>query len=133
MAYFTESRELLSSMELSLLALEKNSFDKDSINSIFRAAHTIKGNSGMFGFERVGDFTHFIENILVGVRNETISVVPSLTTLLLECHDFIQTLMDHYEDDEENQLDEKTESLFNELIERLNGFIPASNGVIKII
>lgn len=125
-AYFTEGRELLSSMEMSLLSLEKNSTDKDSINSIFRAAHTIKGNSGMFGFERIGDFTHFIENILVGVRNETIKIVPALTGLLLECHDFIQNLMDHYETEEDLPLDDYSETLFNELIDRLNGYLPAA-------
>ena len=114
--YFTESRELLDSMEMSLLSLEKDSKDEDSINSIFRAAHTIKGNSGMFGFGRIGDFTHVLENLLVGVRNGTIVITPEMIGLLLECHDFIQMLLDHYENEEDLPLDEETEALFKRLI-----------------
>lgn len=122
--YFTESRELLDSMEMSLLSLEKDSKDEDSINSIFRAAHTIKGNSGMFGFGRVGEFTHVLENVLVCVRNGSIEIVPELTGLFLECHDFIQVLLDHYESEEDTPLDGGSESLFESLKERLNDYIP---------
>ncbi len=124
--YFTESRELLNSMEISLLSLEKESTDEDSINSIFRAAHTIKGNSGMFGFGRIGDFTHVLENLLVCARNGAVSITPDMIGLLLECHDFIQLLLDHYESEEEIPLDGETENLFKLLLERLNSFIPLS-------
>ena len=122
--YFTESRELLDSMEMSLLALEKESTDEDSINSIFRAAHTIKGNSGMFGFGKVGDFTHVLENLLVCVRSGSVAVTPDMTGLLLECHDFIQVLLDHYESEEDSPLDNETEASFSGLINNLNAYIP---------
>jgi len=130
--YFTESRELLDSMEMSLLALEKESTDEDSINSIFRAAHTIKGNSGMFGFGRIGDFTHVLENVLVLVRNGKIIITPDMTGLLLECHDFIQILLDHYESEEGLPLDDETETLFQLLISRLNSHIPEEEKAEKI-
>ena len=130
--YFTESRELLDSMEMSLLSLEKDSNDEDSINSIFRAAHTIKGNSGMFGFGRIGDFTHVLENVLVGARSGTIAIKPELIGLLLECHDFIQVLLDHYESEEDRPLDEESEALFKELIDRLNKYIPDAEKVRKL-
>jgi len=122
--YFTESRELLDSMETSLLALEKESTDEDSINSIFRAAHTIKGNSGMFGFGRIGDFTHVLENVLECVRSGSIKITPEMTGLLLECHDFIQILLDLYESEEGLPLDDETETLFKELIIRLDSYLP---------
>jgi len=129
--YFTESRELLDSMEMSLLSLEKDNKDEDSINSIFRAAHTIKGNSGMFGFGRIGDFTHVLENFLVCVRNGSIMITPDMTGLLLECHDFIQILLDHYESEEELPLDSGEESLFEGLKVRLNACIPESEKAKK--
>jgi two-component system chemotaxis sensor kinase CheA len=130
--YFTESRELLDAMEMSLLSLEKDSEDEDSINSIFRAAHTIKGNSGMFGFGRIGDFTHVLENVLVGARSGTIAVKPELIGLLLECHDFIQVLLDHYETEDNHPLDDASEILFDELIKRLNKYIPDAENVKKL-
>ena len=123
--YFIESRELLDSMETSLLSLEKDSGDKDSINSIFRAAHTIKGNSGMFSFGRIGDFTHVLENLLVAVRNGTVTVNPEMIGLLLECHDFIQLLLDHYENEEEVPLDAESEDIYKQLLTRLDYFVPS--------
>ncbi len=124
--YFVESRELLGSMEMSLLALEKDSRDEDSINSVFRAAHTIKGNSGMFGFGRIGDFTHVLENLLVAVRGGSVAINTDMTGLFLECHDFIHRLLDHYESEEELPLDPETEEQFKRLLSRLDFFIPLS-------
>jgi len=125
--YFTESRELLDSMETSLLALEKDSSDQDSINSVFRAAHTIKGNSGMFGYRRIGDFTHVLENLLVCVRNGTVKVNPEMTGLFLECHDYIQMMLDHYENEKDVPLDKDMEALFSGLIFRLNSYLSRDN------
>jgi len=130
--YFTESRELLDSMEISLLSLEKNNRDEESINAIFRTAHTIKGNSGMFGFGRIGDFTHVLENILVCVRNGTIEINSEMIELLLECHDFIQILLNHYESENGLPLDQESENLFKELITRLNTFLPVSDSKAEI-
>ncbi len=130
--YFTESREILDSMEVSLLALEKNISDEESVNSIFRAAHTIKGNSGMFGFKRIGDFTHVLENLLVSVRNGSVTITTEMIGLLLECHDFIQVLLDHYESEEDLPLDGDVENSFKQLLVRLNFFIPESEVNKKI-
>lgn len=122
--YFVESRELLEKMEMALLSLEKESSDKDSINAIFRAAHTIKGNSGMFGFACIGKFTHVLENLLVSVRDEKIEITPEMTGLLLDCHDFILLLLDHYESEEDVPLDSETEESFKQLVDRLNSYHP---------
>lgn len=124
--YFTESRELLDSMELSLLSLEKESTDEESINALFRAAHTIKGNSGMFGFLRIGEFTHVLENVLVSVRNGTIGITTDIINLFLECHDFIRTLLYHYESESETPLGDQIEVEFKKLVTRLNFFLPVS-------
>ena len=59
-----EAEELLSEMEDSLLVLENAPDDSETINSVFRAMHTIKGSSGLFGFDRVVAFTHEAETVL---------------------------------------------------------------------
>ncbi len=122
--YFTESRELLDSFEMSLLTLEKENSDEESINAIFRAAHTIKGNSGMFGYSRIGDFTHVLENVLTEVRKGQIGITSDITGLLFECHDFLLRLLYHYENDESAPLDDDTEGEFKKLVIQLNLILP---------
>lgn len=122
--YFTESRELLDSMESSLLALEKDRTDQESINSVFRAAHTIKGSSGMFGFGRIGSFTHVLENVLVCVREGSIIISDELFNLLFECHDYLILLLDFFEDSENTELPGEMENIFTELLRRLDTFLP---------
>ena len=63
-AFEIESAELLEELEKNLLILEASPDDKDVINSIFRAIHTIKGSSGIVGLESVENFAHVTENLL---------------------------------------------------------------------
>jgi len=121
--YFTESRELLDAMEMSLLTLEKDSTDKDSLNSVFRSVHTIKGNSGMFGYDKIGEFTHMLENVLVCVRSGNFLLTDDMIALFLECHDFIMSMIDFFEDDNNTNLDEDNEKLFFKFTERLNLYL----------
>ncbi|TGL74498.1 chemotaxis protein CheA [Leptospira yasudae] len=67
--FISESEELLSSMESNLLILEKDSKNSEGIHSVFRAIHTIKGTSGMFGYEPIEKFTHEVETILDRIRS----------------------------------------------------------------
>ena len=67
--FFEESREGLEAMETGLLSLEQGSRDDDLINSIFRAAHSIKGGAATFGFEAVASFTHLLETLLDEFRS----------------------------------------------------------------
>lgn len=67
--FFEESREGLEAMEAGLLSLEQGSRDDDLINSIFRAAHSIKGGAATFGFEAVASFTHLLETLLDEFRS----------------------------------------------------------------
>ncbi len=126
--YFTESRELLDAMEMSLLTLEKDNTDQDSINSIFRSVHTIKGNSGMFGYEKISEFTHLLENVLVSVRSGKLAMTGDMTALFLECHDFIMGMLDYFEDDSNTTLDDSNEKIFIDLAGRLENFIIKDNG-----
>ena len=92
--FLQECNELLSEMESALLAVEEDPANQDLINAIFRAAHTIKGSSGLFGYEQVVAFTHVAENVLDQVRSSEIQIDGELIAILLECRDFIGVLVD---------------------------------------
>ena len=62
--FFEESFEGLDIMESGLLELDPNAVDNETVNSIFRAAHSIKGGSATFGFNHVAEFTHVMETLL---------------------------------------------------------------------
>ncbi|MBK7002536.1 MAG: chemotaxis protein CheA [Rhodoferax sp.] len=92
--FIAESRELLEDMESSLLALEQTEDKTELINSIFRAAHTIKGSSGLFSLDHVVAFTHVVENVLDRVRAGTLPIGDELVATLLLCCDHIKSLID---------------------------------------
>lgn len=89
-AFLEESYEGLDIMESSLLELD--STDIETINSIFRAAHSIKGGAGTFGLDEVANFTHIVETILDALRSDGMEITPDLVNLLLESVDCIRAL-----------------------------------------
>lgn len=92
--FVQESRDQLAEMESGLLQLEQAPDDHDNINGIFRAAHTIKGGSGVIECHFIEAFTHKVENVLDKLRNGEIGVTSALATLLLECCDHMGRLVD---------------------------------------
>jgi two-component system chemotaxis sensor kinase CheA len=95
--FIEESREQLAEMEAGLLRLEQNtgeSDERDTINGIFRAAHTLKGGSGVIECHFIERFTHDVESLLDALRNGDLAVSPALATLLLECCDQMSRLVD---------------------------------------
>jgi two-component system chemotaxis sensor kinase CheA len=92
-AYVVEGRELLQMMEDNLLQMEDNGGDADTINSIFRAAHTIKGGAGVIECKFIVEFTHVLENVLDEMRSGTIAPSPALVEVLLKCSDQLGILM----------------------------------------
>jgi two-component system chemotaxis sensor kinase CheA len=92
--FYDESRELLVDMEIILLDLEFHPDDLELKNALFRCVHTIKGSSGMFGFDHVVGFTHVVENILDRLRAGDLEYSRDLAQLLLQSRDHIKTLVD---------------------------------------
>lgn len=92
--FIAEARELLQDMEASLLRLESDPSDADTLGAIFRAAHTIKGSAGLFGLEPIVGFTHIVEDVLDRVRDGAIVITGELVALLLECGDHMQELVE---------------------------------------
>lgn len=92
--FIQESREQLEAMETGLLELESDPGNVDNINAVFRAAHTIKGGSGVIECSFLESFMHAAENVLDRLRNGEIAISAELTSLLLECCDQIGKLLD---------------------------------------
>ena len=124
--FFMDCRENIDAMENGLLEIEKGDYDDEVINSIFRAAHTIKGSSGMFSFDNIEKFTHKIENLLDNVRNKTIDINSEMVSLLLECNDHIINLLDIVEDTGECKIEGELPIIQEDLINQLNKFLPQS-------
>ncbi len=93
-SFFTESAEHVETMESGFLELEQRPEDIDLLNRIFRAAHSIKGNAGMFNFTAIAGLTHKMENVLDLMRNEEIPVTPHGVDVLLRALDGLKGLLD---------------------------------------
>ena len=93
--FFAEAEELLISMETALLRIDDGAKDSETINEIFRAAHTIKGSAGMFGLFEIVGFTHMVENVLDLARDGKLTITDDLLSILLSCRDHIVQLVNN--------------------------------------
>jgi two-component system chemotaxis sensor kinase CheA len=91
--YIEEGRGLLDEMEGILLRLESEPQEEETVNAMFRAAHTIKGSAGLFGLDAIVAFTHVVENALDEVRAGALAVNGELVELLLRSCDHIGLLI----------------------------------------
>lgn len=94
--FFDESQEHLDDMEQLLMELDVDDPDLEQLNSIFRAAHSIKGGSGIFGFDALTGLTHVMENLLDKARNSTIKLDVPTVDLFLETVDLLKVILDAY-------------------------------------
>jgi two-component system chemotaxis sensor kinase CheA len=94
-----ESIELLQDMEDNLLNIEDSTDPGERINSIFRAAHTIKGSAGLFGLDHIVRFTHVVESVLDALRDGKLAISTELVAILLPCCDHISLLVGNVAND----------------------------------
>lgn len=120
--FYAEAHELLDAMEEGLQVLRDTPDDKEQINALFRAAHTIKGSAGMFDLKPVVAFTHELETLLSKVRDGELHVNDMLDDRLLECHDHLLDLIEREEQGE--PLTPELEKKSAELVAGLKAFIP---------
>ena len=97
--FFDESDEHLDDMEQLLMSLDIESPDPEELNSIFRAAHSIKGGSGIFGFDALMNLTHVMENLLDKARNNELSITAEIVNVLLETLDVLKDTLNAYRDE----------------------------------
>ena len=99
--FFDEADELLANMERHLLELDFASPDTEMLNAIFRAAHSIKGGAGTFGFTVLQETTHIMENLLDDARRGELPLSIDIINLFLESKDIMQDQLDAYKSSQE--------------------------------
>ena len=95
--FIQEAKEQLEIITQSLLELEKNPKNQEVINEIFRAAHTLKGSSGMMGFTDIQELTHKMEDVFDSIRKGLMKPSPDLIDILFECVDALEKRINHLE------------------------------------
>ena len=101
--FIDEANSLLADMERFLLEIEAgDASSAQHIDAIFRAAHTIKGSAGLFGFDHIVAFTHNVESVLDKVRAGQIGLDGDLINLMLQCQDHTASLIHQLEDESSN-------------------------------
>ncbi|MBI5566476.1 MAG: hybrid sensor histidine kinase/response regulator [Chloroflexi bacterium] len=117
--FLAEAREHLATLETGLLSLEAapdNDSRAETINTLFRSAHTIKGSSRMLGYEGVGRVAHALEDVLGELRDKRLAVAAPLIDQLLRAVDQLRRMLDQPADYSAGA---------DELIARLHGLLPA--------
>ncbi|MCE0732003.1 chemotaxis protein CheA [Halomonas sp. G15] len=99
--FFEEAEELLADMERHLLELDIDEPDAEQLNAIFRAAHSIKGGAGTFGFDVLQKTTHLFENLLDHARRGEMTLRRDIIDTFLETKDMLHDQLDAYRNDEE--------------------------------
>ncbi len=99
--FFDEADELLADMEQHLLDLVPEAPDSEQLNAIFRAAHSIKGGAGTFGFTILQETTHLMENLLDEARRGEMQLNTDIINLFLETKDIMQEQLDAYKSSEQ--------------------------------
>ncbi|MDF3864310.1 chemotaxis protein CheA [Pseudomonas denitrificans (nom. rej.)] len=92
--FFEETDEHLATLELLLIGLDLDQPDAEALNGIFRAAHSIKGSSGMFGFDDLTAVTHELETLLDRIRCGQTALHADMIGVFLEARDVLQRLLD---------------------------------------
>ncbi|EKG3340337.1 chemotaxis protein CheA [Escherichia coli] len=103
--FFDEADELLADMEQHLLVLQPEAPDAEQLNAIFRAAHSIKGGAGTFGFSVLQETTHLMENLLDEARRGEMQLNTDIINLFLETKDIMQEQLDAYKQSQEPDAD----------------------------
>ena len=95
--FFEESEEHLAAMEALLLDLDIDNPDSEQLNAIFRAAHSIKGSAGTFGFTDLADTTHILENLLDRIRKRELALRADMVDAFLECGDLLRGMLEGHQ------------------------------------
>jgi two-component system chemotaxis sensor kinase CheA len=106
-AFISEAAEQIEAIETLLLELEEQPDNRELLDSLFRCAHTVKGSAGIFGLNRVVEFTHHVETLLDKMRDGDIALNPDISTLLLQCNDQIKFLVDTAADESADTPEQK--------------------------
>ncbi len=93
--FIDETSEHLQDLSDCIMVLEKEPDNKDTINEIFRAAHSLKGMAGTMGFKRMQRLTHDMENVFQEVRSDKLAVNSQMIDVLFQCLDAIESYLEN--------------------------------------
>ena len=93
--FIDETSEHIQSLSDCIMVLEKEPDNKDTVNEIFRAAHSLKGMAGTMGFKRMQHLTHTMENVFQEVRSDNVKVNSSMIDILFKCLDAIEGYLEN--------------------------------------
>lgn len=96
--FIDEATENIADLEDALLSLENNPDDSELVERVFRSMHSLKGGGAMFGFQKLSDFTHHLENIYDRVREGTLDINKGLLDLTLQAVDHLKSLLQENEE-----------------------------------
>ena len=121
--FLDETKEHLQNLNTEILNLEQDSENTDTINEIFRAAHSLKGMAGTMGYKRMQNLTHDMENVFSEVRNGTIKVKGNMIDILFQCLDALEEYLNMIQEsgDEGTNDNEPLIKLLNEVLESKGG------------
>ncbi len=123
--FLDESKEHLQNLSDQIMDLEQNPENMDTINEIFRAAHSLKGMAGTMGYKRMQTLTHDMENVFSEVRNGTFKVQPGMIDILFKSLDALEEYV--------NNIQQTTEEGTNDnqdLIDALNSILKNNGEVV---
>ena len=119
-SYVEDLRDSLILFDEALMDLNQGNEDAETVNRVFRVAHTIKGNSAAMEFFKVEKVMHMMEDILHEVRENTRELTPQITKIMYKCHDFLEDFLNVVVRDENDEKLEP-EELLSELLTIKNG------------
>lgn len=123
--FLDETKEHLQNLNTQILELEQDSENMDTVNEIFRAAHSLKGMAGTMGYKRMQNLTHDMENVFSEVRNGNIKVQPNMIDILFQCLDALEGYLANIQESSDEGTDDN-EPLIKALNDILNGNSGAS-------
>ncbi len=125
--FIDETREHLQNLNTQILALEQDAENMDTVNEIFRAAHSLKGMAGTMGYKRMQTLTHDMENLFSEVRNGAIKVNADMIDILFQCLDALEEYLANIQEgaDEGTNDNEHLIKALNTILETKGGAVAA--------
>ena len=117
--FIDETKEHLQSLNDQVLIMEQDPENIDTVNEIFRAAHSLKGMAGTMGFKRMQKLTHDLENVFSEIRNGKMSVTPDIVDIVFKCLDALEGYLANIQESADEGT-EDNEEIINLLNDALN-------------
>lgn len=124
--FIDETREHIQNLNTQILNLEQNPDNMDTVNEIFRAAHSLKGMAGTMGYKRMQNLTHDMENVFSEVRNNNIKVSAEIIDVIFQCIDALEDYLLHIQETADEGTDDNAP-----LIKALNDILEGKNQVVE--